>query len=598
MRLTNPIPVFRETKHLGSAPSVAAHQLCGCNHFVQFYERDESLVEAVTDFFAPALLGEDSVVLIATEAHRRAIEELLLTRNVDLEHLTDEGRYVSLNAAETLEAFMIDDAPDADLFRQSVGSLVQRALKNGRHLRGFGEMVALLWADGNGKAAIELEELWNDLGRAYPFSLFCAYPMAQFQGDEHREVFAEICRTHTHVIPAESYTSADGDLDRLRQITLLQQKAASLEGEITDRKHAQQALAENEGRLSLAVDLGDLGIWEVNTATGEFTCCERCRTHLRVTDADLSGPNDLFKHLGDEDRSVLNRHLAAGGEFALEAAVCPPNGGTSWVAIQGRRAAHGSSRLIGVTKDLTASRENAAALEKAVLEKTAELQTSLEALDAFAHSVAHDLRAPLRSMRCFAEIVLGESGTVLSTEHRDHLEKIIRSGDRMDSLIQDILTFSRISRADVSQEPVNLDHILRGVIECSPHLHPPRASVRIEGALPVVLGNAAALTQCFANLLCNAVKFVPRGRTPKVKVWSDRVGSRVRIYIRDNGIGMSAEERKKIFGIFQRIDSRYEGTGVGLSIVQKAATRMGGGVGCDSQPDKGSTFWIDLKAAS
>jgi signal transduction histidine kinase len=192
-----------------------------------------------------------------------------------------------------------------------------------------------------------------------------------------------------------------------------------------------------------------------------------------------------------------------------------------------------------------------------------------------------------------------DCGDELSPEARACLDRIAASAERMDRLIQDVLTFSRVTRSDFLMESVDLDRLIRGVIESFPNLQPPKAAIAIEGKLPLVLGNAAGLTQCLSNILGNAVKFVAHGTSPQVRVWTESAGPDrsqfVRVYIKDNGIGIPHESHEKIFEIFQRLSKRYDGTGIGLAIVKKAVERMGGKVGLTSSPDNGSTFWLELK---
>lgn len=169
----------------------------------------------------------------------------------------------------------------------------------------------------------------------------------------------------------------------------------------------------------------------------------------------------------------------------------------------------------------------------------------------------------------------------------------------MDSLIKDVLTYSRVSRTDLPLEAVGLDDLLREILSSYPMFQPPSAEIEIIGELPMVMGIPAVLTQCVSNLMGNAVKFVVPGVTPKIKIWSqplpeDRMH---RIFFKDNGLGIDKESHENIFGIFQRVSKSYEGTGIGLSIVKKGIERMNGRVGLDSAVGKGSTFWLDLKKA-
>jgi excisionase family DNA binding protein len=211
-------------------------------HFVQFYEADDFLLDAVRGFMGTALRAGDSGILVATGAHRQRLEERLQAHGLDLADARASGRYVSLDAAETLSRFMVDEAPDPERFSEVLGGIIARAAEGGRRVRMFGEMVALLWAQGNQVGALRLEELWNDLARTHSFSLFCAYPMDELVGEAHTERLTEICSEHSRLIPAESYTSLPSSDQRLQAITVLQQRARSLEAEIAQRKQAEERL--------------------------------------------------------------------------------------------------------------------------------------------------------------------------------------------------------------------------------------------------------------------------------------------------------------------------------------------------------------------
>jgi PAS domain S-box-containing protein len=212
-------------------------------HFVQFYESDEFLLDAVSNFIGRGLGSGEGGIVIATQAHREGLEERLKANGLDLDFARNKGAYLSLDADETLSKFMVDDLPDVQRFTEVIGSLVTRTGKGRAHLRIFGEMVALLWMRGNHAAAIRLEGLWNDLqSSSPPFSLFCAYAMHEFVGEEYSTQFAEICQHHSRVIPGESYTRLSSTDERLLAITLLQQKAKSLEAEIAERRRVEVQL--------------------------------------------------------------------------------------------------------------------------------------------------------------------------------------------------------------------------------------------------------------------------------------------------------------------------------------------------------------------
>ena len=213
-------------------------------HLVQFYETDQFLVTSVSTFFAAALRSGEACVLVATAAHRAAVEEALTSGGAcDLLAARARGQYTALDAAETLATFMVDGQPDPQRFDRSVGDVMRGAARGRAGVRAFGEMVALLWAQGNRAAAIRLEELWNDLQRDVRFTLFCAYPMSGFGDDDgHPLGLAHVCAHHSRVVPAESYSALATPDDRLRAIATLQQKAAALEAEVGRHRATEQEL--------------------------------------------------------------------------------------------------------------------------------------------------------------------------------------------------------------------------------------------------------------------------------------------------------------------------------------------------------------------
>jgi signal transduction histidine kinase len=245
------------------------------------------------------------------------------------------------------------------------------------------------------------------------------------------------------------------------------------------------------------------------------------------------------------------------------------------------------------------SQRQAAELERLVEERTQKLRETVGELEAFSYSVAHDMRSPLRTMRGFSQMLLEQYAGALDAKAIDYLERIARSSSRLDLLIQDVLDYTKILRGQVAEEPLDLDRLLRDIIDTCPDWQRPHAEIQIEGTLPRVLGNEAFLTQCLSNLLSNAVKFVSPGTVPSVQISAELGVERMRLCIQDNGIGIAAERKGKIFGMFEKLHppTEYEGTGIGLAIARKAAERMGAEIGFDSEFGKGSKFWIELKKA-
>lgn len=246
--------------------------------------------------------------------------------------------------------------------------------------------------------------------------------------------------------------------------------------------------------------------------------------------------------------------------------------------------------------DVTERKQAEERLEEVVAQRTAKLQEIIGDLEAFSYSISHDMRAPLRSMQGFAYVLQQECADKIGPACQDYLRRINQAAERMDRLIQDVLIFSRVTRVELKLQPVSVEKLLNGILESYPNLQPPHLDVISDGPLPEVLANEAALTQCLSNLLGNAIKFVTPGQQPRVCIHAEHNDGKVRLWVSDNGIGISPADQEKIFGIFQRVSKSYEGTGIGLAIVKKAVERMGGSVGVESELKKGSHFWIDLQA--
>lgn len=234
------------------APHADWSAMGNTDHFVQFYEADGFLLNSLSGFIGNALKAGDAAIVVATKAHRDGLDELLLANGFDLAEASKAGYYVSIDAAETLEQFMVDGSPNPERFREVIGSLVVRVAQGRPRLSAFGEMVALLWAEGNYTGATKLEELWNNLQKEQCFSLFCAYPMSVFAGEQFAAPLNAVCTTHSRVIPSESYSGLGQHDDRLRAVIQLQQKARTLKSEIQERERVEEELRASLSREQIA----------------------------------------------------------------------------------------------------------------------------------------------------------------------------------------------------------------------------------------------------------------------------------------------------------------------------------------------------------
>lgn len=348
----------------------------------------------------------------------------------------------------------------------------------------------------------------------------------------------------------------------------------------------------------------------------ENNCIIRCNpafaTIACATEATIAGrtlqeiipdwDSDEFRALLADPNGTTAAEFTTGGRWyrvRLDAVAAPEGEPIGRVCI-----AADITYLKSVEHSLRAAEAELAAharlLETRVKERTESLVAANKELEAFTYSVSHDLRSPIQSLQNFARLLLEEHTPELAAEHHDYLVRIQRAALRMDRLTQDLLAYSRISRMESTLGPVDLATVVRQAWrETQETQKAGSATFSLQEPIPPVLGNATVLHQAAINLLSNATKFVASGVTPAIECRAECSNGRVRLWFIDNGIGIEPAYWERIFRPFERLHgaSAYPGTGLGLSIVQKAIERLRGKVGVESEPGRGSRFWIELDAA-
>lgn len=371
--------------------------------------------------------------------------------------------------------------------------------------------------------------------------------------------------------------------------------------DVTAQVHAKEALQKSESRFRFMADSVPQKIFTAQP-DGKVD-------YLNHEWAAFGGPTteslDWLQFVHSDDRAATAQSwesaLAKGEVFQAEHRFRTGGGVERWHLTRAHPMRDSSGNVliwIGSSTDMHDQKTAEERLEQTVAERTAQLRDTIEELESFSYSISHDMRAPLRAMQSFAQILQEECGEQVGPIGREYVRRIVTAAERMDRLVQDVLTYSRVSRIALKLESVDLASLLNGILEGYPQFQSPNADITVAFPLPRVDANPAALTQVLSNVIGNAVKFVAPGVTPRVRVWAETRDGRVVIHVRDNGIGIDPSVHEKIFGIFYRLSRDYDGTGIGLAVARRAAERMGGKITLDSTPGKGSTFSIELRAAT
>jgi len=382
---------------------------------------------------------------------------------------------------------------------------------------------------------------------------------------------------------------------------------AGINLDITERKRIEGLLRERDEQLRLYVEHSPAPVAMFDRDMKYLVASRRWMEAFRLGDQSILGRShyEVFPEIPQRWRDIHRRCLAGAVEKCDGEPFPRQDGGTNWIRweIQPWRKSDGSvGGIIIFSEDITERKQAEdeirhlnAELEQRVQERTAMLEKTIAELEAFSYSLAHDLRAPLRGIQGFLQIVLEDHGKHLDADGIALMQRVIGAAERMDRMIVELTTFIRLSHEPLAVEPMDVEKLIRDIIRQRTELQPPQAEITLAVPLPEVMGNEASLNQCFTNLLDNAVKFVAPGVKPKVHICSERKDGMVRLWFSDNGIGIDADARQQLFKVFQRgHGAHYPGTGIGLAIVRKATDRMGGEVGVESEVGKGSRFWLQL----
>jgi len=348
----------------------------------------------------------------------------------------------------------------------------------------------------------------------------------------------------------------------------------------------------SETRLHTLLERLNVGVLRMTPAGEVMDANRACKALLDRFDGQTEASrNALLGAIRHELPQLKDRNDAAEREVELEAR----DGESVCVYISLLRVrVNGHDAIDVLVEDVTKMRRST--------ERNQELEQANRALESFAYTVTHDLRAPLRNLQGFVRALVEDCSTSLNEGCRGYIDSIEQIVIKMDAMIADVLEFSRLARVELPSRKLGVRAavdealaLLKGTIDA-------KAAELVLAVEPhvTVMAHEQTLVQVLTNLLSNALKFVPEGVRPKVRVRVERRNSgRVRLWVEDNGIGIDPAQHGRIFEVFQRLhgEEKYPGTGIGLALVKKGVERMGGQVGVESTPGKGSAFWIELRPA-
>jgi len=243
------------------------------------------------------------------------------------------------------------------------------------------------------------------------------------------------------------------------------------------------------------------------------------------------------------------------------------------------------------------NRQLNASLELRVKERTKQLEEVNQELEAFCYSVSHDLRAPLRAIQGFAQVLMEDYESLFDDLGREYLYRITTAAAHLDTLILDLLAYSRLGRTQIQFGQVNVASVVEEILsELESELQENQAQVIIKTTLPIIRSNQSILKSVITNLITNGIKFVYGEVNPVVQIWAEESGEYLRIWVEDNGIGIAPEHQERIFRVFERLHGieSFMGTGIGLAIVKRGVESLNGQVGVFSNLNQGSRFWIEL----
>jgi PAS domain S-box-containing protein len=580
-------------------------------HVVQFYETEAFLFETVGRFLLAGLKGGDRVVVIATARHREGFVRSIGAS--EAERAIASGQLTVLDAHETLATFMESGRPVAERFHAVVAETFRAAtLGHGEaRIRAYGEMVDVLWREGNPSAAVDLEHLWNEASVRHSFSLLCAYTMAGFYTEGAASRFVEVCREHDQVLPTEAAPHEEHEA-RLHEFEGLRQRTRALEVEIEQRKKVEQALRRalgetlnaSEERFRLLVEsVAEYAIFMLDAAGLVTTWNAGAERITGYTVGDILGKHASTLYPTEDGAGRCDLELEAArrdGRYETEGWRVRKGGTPFWASVALSALKDPTGRLVGfanVTRDLSDRRR--AEEERARL---AGIEDAERRKDDFLAIMGHELRNPLTPMVMAVRLIKLRGGRATDKE----LGILDRQLRHMTRLVEDLLDASRALRDQVALAPAKMEtaEVVANAVDIASRPIEERGlrltvDVPAEGLAVDV--DPERMAQVFGNILNNAAKFTERGGSIHLSARSS--GDQVEVVVQDTGRGIAPHLLERIFEPFTQGDPSADkpagGLGVGLAVARRLVREHRGEILAHSDgPGMGSRFTVRLPRAS
>ncbi len=625
------------------------------DHVVQFYDTEEFLCDRVADFLGEGLVGGEPLLVIASDDRRQSFHRRLLARGFDPQPPVQSGQLTWLNAHQTLAQFMVGTMPDWTRFREVVGGSLQRTTGAGRHarVRAYGEMVDILWKAGNPKAALRLEEMWNELRTIHSFQLMCAYVMGSFYKSPEPGLVKHVCEAHGQVLPGENAPPpAEDPSDRqavqalvaeIRQRQLVEESLRHSLHELRASEERERAAARRLDRLQRATArlAGALSVGQVTEAllglsedvlgavaavvylrdetTGQMRLAGGRgvpEVEQRMPVLSPEAPLPLATAIARAEPVWFDSPAALLAAYPNVAHARTPRSSLQAVAavplLQEGRVLGGFALSFDTPRPFDADERQwltsfaaqaALAAERARLyqaEKRAvqELTETVRLNELFSGVLAHDLRNPLGAILTAAQLALMRIEKNDTAKLAGPLNRMLISGRRMAGMVDQLLDLSRIRLGlglAMEPRPVDLRALLAQVCD-----------ELVDGQRPVApnletVGDAVGswdedrLFQVFSNLVGNALQHGRPEGGVRIRI-DGGDDTKVQVSVHNQGV-VPPELMPRLFQPLARVEGRGEkpqGLGLGLFIACQIVKAHGGQIEVDSSEVAGTTFLVSL----